>query len=56
LRKYNGEIINACRILVGKPVGETPSGAQRRRWEENLPMGVRKVCCEAGLAEDSAQR
>jgi hypothetical protein len=27
---------NACRILVGKPEGERPSGTPRHRWEDNI--------------------
>jgi hypothetical protein len=56
LTEQDGEIRNACRISVGKPVGETPSGAPRRRWEENLPMGLRQVGREAGLAVQRYER
>jgi hypothetical protein len=30
-----GENRNACRVLVGKPVGKRPLGRPRRGWEDN---------------------
>jgi hypothetical protein len=33
-----GEKRNACRILVGKPVGKRPLGRPRREREENIKM------------------
>jgi hypothetical protein len=27
---------NACRVLVGTPVGKRPLGRPRRRWEDNI--------------------
>jgi hypothetical protein len=31
-----GEKINAYKILVGKPEGETPLGIPKRSWEDNI--------------------
>jgi hypothetical protein len=36
-----GEKINAYRIFVGKPEGNRPVGRQRRRWVDDIKMGVR---------------
>jgi len=33
----------AYRILVGKPKEKRPLGRTRRRWEENVKMGLQKV-------------
>jgi hypothetical protein len=32
-------------ILVGKPEGEKPLGRHRRRWEDNIEMGLQEVGC-----------
>jgi hypothetical protein len=37
----NGKMRNAYKILVGKPKGKRPLG--RRRWEDNIKMGIRKI-------------
>jgi len=34
------------RILVGKPEGKKPHGRHRRRWEDNIKMGLQEVGCE----------
>ena len=31
------------RILVGKPEGKRPLVRRRRRWEDNIKMGLQKV-------------
>ena len=31
------------RILVGKPEGKRPLGRPRRRWEDNIKMGLQEV-------------
>jgi hypothetical protein len=36
-----GEKRNAYRILVGKPGGKIPAGRLRRRWVDNIKMGLR---------------
>jgi hypothetical protein len=33
------------RILVGKPKEKRPLGRPRRRWEDNIKMGLQKVGC-----------
>jgi hypothetical protein len=41
-----GEKRNAYRMLVGKPDGKRPLGRQRRRWEDNIKVGLREICME----------
>ena len=31
------------RVLVGKPEGKRPLGIPRRRWEDNIKMGLQVV-------------
>jgi hypothetical protein len=31
------------RVLVGKPQGKRPLGRPRRRWEDNIKMGLQEV-------------
>jgi len=38
-----GERRGANRISVGKPEGRTPLGRLRRRWEDNIKMGLQEV-------------
>jgi hypothetical protein len=33
------------RVLIGRPEGKRPLGRPRRRWEDNIKMGLR----EAGI-------
>jgi hypothetical protein len=40
-----GEKRNACKILVGKPVGKTPLKRPRHRWESNITMDLREIRC-----------
>jgi hypothetical protein len=37
----NGEKRNAYRIFVGKPEGKRPLGKPKRRWVNNIKMGIR---------------
>jgi hypothetical protein len=39
----NGEKINACGMLVGKPDGKRPLGRPRRRWVNNFKMDLRDI-------------
>ena len=41
-----GEIRGAYRVLVGKYEGKRPLGRARRRWEDNIKMGLQEVGCE----------
>jgi hypothetical protein len=34
---------NAYRILEGKPEGKRPLGRPRRRWEDNIKMGLKET-------------
>jgi hypothetical protein len=34
---------NAYRILVGKPEEKRPLGRPRRRWVDNIKMGLREI-------------
>ena len=38
-----GEKIGGYRVLVGKPEGKRPFGKPRRRWEDNIKMGLREI-------------
>jgi len=42
-----GERRGVYRVLVGKPEGKRPLGRPRRRWEDNIKMGLPEVGCEA---------
>jgi hypothetical protein len=33
----------AYNILVGRPEGRRPLGRPRRRWEDNIKMGLREI-------------
>ena len=35
-------------VLVGKPEGKRPLGRPRRRWEDNIKMGLREEGCDPG--------
>jgi hypothetical protein len=38
-----GEKRNVYRILVGKPEGKRPLGRPRRRWVNNIKIGLREI-------------
>jgi len=40
-----GERRGVYRILVGKPEGKRPLGRPRRRWGDNIKMGLQEVGC-----------
>jgi len=40
-----GEGRGVYRVLVGKPEGKRLLGRPRRRWEDNIKMGLQKVGC-----------
>jgi hypothetical protein len=31
---------HTCRVLMGKPEGERPHGRLRRRWGDNIKIGL----------------
>jgi hypothetical protein len=39
----NREKRNGYRTLVGKPEGKIPLGRPRRRWANNIKMGLREI-------------
>ena len=51
-----GEGRGVYRVLVGKPEGKRPMGRPRRRWVDNIRMGLQEVGCGymdwIGLAQD----
>jgi hypothetical protein len=38
-----GEVRGAYNILVGRPEGRGPLGRPRRRWEDNVKMGLGEI-------------
>ena len=40
-----GEERDVYRVLVGKPEGKRPLGRPRRRWEDNIKMGLQEIGC-----------
>jgi hypothetical protein len=34
---------NAYRIFVGRPEGKRPLGTPRRRWVDNIKIGIREI-------------
>ena len=40
-----GERRGVYRVLVGRPEGKGPLGRTRRRWEDNIKMGLQEVGC-----------
>jgi hypothetical protein len=36
-------VLNAYRILVGKPEGKRPLGKPRRRWVDNIKIDLRET-------------
>jgi hypothetical protein len=39
----HGEKRNAYRVLVGTSEGKRPLGRPRRRWEDDILMGLREI-------------
>jgi hypothetical protein len=52
-----GEKRNVHRLLVGKPEGKKPLGRPRRRWIDNIKMGLLEIGVSVvdwiGLAQDT---
>jgi hypothetical protein len=50
-----GEKRNVYRILVGKPEGKRPLGRPRRRWVDNVKMGLRDGVDWIDMSQDRDQ-
>ena len=46
---------NAFKILTVKPTGKRPLERPRRRWEDNIRMGLEEIGINAGNWIDSTQ-
>ena len=46
---------NGCRVLVGDPEGKRHLGRPGRRWEDNIKMDLKDVCCDPRNYMDFAQ-
>ena len=46
---------SAFKILTGKPTGKRPLWRPRRRWVDNIRMGLEEIGINAGNWGDSAQ-
>ena len=42
------EVRSALKILTGKPTGKRPLGRPRRRWEDNIRIGLEQIGINAG--------
>jgi hypothetical protein len=42
-----GESRDVYWVLVGKLEGKSPLGRTRRRWEDNIKIGLKEMGCEA---------
>ena len=40
-----------CRVLAGKPDGKRQLRRHRRKWEDNITMGVQEVGCGGGVMD-----
>jgi hypothetical protein len=40
-----GEKKNACMVLVGKLEGRRPLGRSKLKWEDNIKMDLKEICC-----------
>ena len=46
---------SAFKILTGKPTGKRPLGRPRRRWEDNIRMGLKEIGINTRNWVDSAK-
>ena len=47
--------VRCVQLLVGKPERRRPLGRPRRRWQDNIKMGLQEVGCGAMDRIDLAQ-
>ena len=47
--KSTGQRTGVCRVSVGKPEGKRPLGIPRRRWGDNVIVGLQAVGWGRGL-------
>jgi hypothetical protein len=40
-----GDRRGVYRILVGNPEGKRPLGRPRSKWEDNIKVDLKEVCC-----------
>ena len=52
---HKGEERGVHMVLVGKPEGKRPLGRPRRRWEDNINMGLQEVGGSCGDRMELAQ-
>ena len=52
---HKGEERGVHMVLVGKPEGKRPLGRPRRRWEDNIKMGLQEVGWSCGVWMELAQ-
>jgi hypothetical protein len=45
----HGEGRGVYRVLVVRPEGKRPLARPRRRWEDNIKMGLRKIVIDGEL-------
>jgi hypothetical protein len=55
-----GQMRNVYKILFGKPGEKRSVERTRRRWDDNIGMDIREMCCEGvnwmHLAQNNDQR
>jgi hypothetical protein len=55
----HGEGRGVYRVLVGRPEGKRPLGRPKRRWEDNIKLGLREIGIDRTnwiqLAQDRVQ-
>ena len=51
----NGRGRTAFKVLTGKPTGKRPLGRPRRRWVDNIRMGLKEIDINTRNWVDSTQ-
>ena len=47
--------MSTFKIVAGKPKGKIPLGRPRRRWEDNIRMGLKEIAMHMRNWVDSAE-